>query len=71
MKFTPEQLAKAKSAKSAEELLSLAKENGIEITEEEAGKYYAELHREGELSDDELDNVSGGGCSEAKPRGAS
>ena len=60
MKFTEEQIKKAKSAKSAEELLALAKENGIALTEEEAAKYFADLHREGELSDDELDNVSGG-----------
>ena len=62
MKFTDEQLAKAKAAESAEELLALAKEAGIEMTAEEADKYFAELHKEGELSDDELDNVSGGGC---------
>ena len=35
MKLTPEQLTKAKAAKSAEELLALAKENGIEMTEDE------------------------------------
>lgn len=62
MKFTDEQLVKAKAAESAEELLALAKEAGIEMTAEEADKYFAELHKEGELSDDELDNVSGGGC---------
>ena len=60
MNFTNEQLAKAKAAKSAEELLALAKENGIEISEEEAAKYFAELNKEGELADDELGNVSGG-----------
>ena len=36
MNFTPEQLEKAKQAKSAEELLALAKENGMELTEEES-----------------------------------
>ena len=35
MNFTPEQLTKAKAAKSVEELLALAKENGTELTEEE------------------------------------
>ena len=60
MKFTPEQLAKAKTAKSAEELIALAKENSIELTEEEAKKFFAELNKEGALADDELDNVSGG-----------
>ena len=60
MNFTQEQLAKAKAAKSAEELIALAKENGVELTEDEAKKYFAELNKEGALADDELDNVSGG-----------
>ena len=60
MKFTPEQLEKAKAAKNAEELLALAKGNGMELTGEEAKQYFAELHHEGELADNELDNVSGG-----------
>ncbi len=60
MKFTSEQLTKAKQAKSADELLALAKENGMELTEEEAAKYFAELNKEGEIADEELDNVSGG-----------
>ena len=70
MIFTPEQIAKAKAAKSAEELLALAKENDIEMTEEEAKKHYAEWHKEGELSDDELDNVAGGcgGSSDPDPK---
>ena len=62
MKFTPEQLEKAKAAKNAEELFALAKGNGITLTEEEAKKYYDEWHKEGELADNELANVSGGGC---------
>lgn len=60
MKFTPEQLTKAKQAKSAEELLALAKENGIELTEDEAKKYFEQWHKEGEIADEELDNVAGG-----------
>ena len=70
MKFTPEQLTKAKAAKSAEELLALAKENGIELTEEEANKYFADFHKEGEIADSELDNVSGGcgGSSTPSPK---
>ncbi len=52
----------AKGAKSAEELVSLAKENGMELTEEEAAAYFAQLNKSGELSDEELDNVAGGGC---------
>ena len=58
-----EMIAKAKEAKSVEELLALAKENGVELTEEEAKAYFAKLNpKSGELSDDELSNVSGGGC---------
>lgn len=60
MDFTPEQLAKVKSAKSIEELLAMAKESGITLSEEEAGKYFVEMHKEGELSDEELENVAGG-----------
>lgn len=33
--FTPEQIEKAKAAKSAEELLALAQEEGIELTDEQ------------------------------------
>ena len=61
-KLTPELLEKAKQAKSAEELIALAKENGAELTEESAKAYFDQLHKTGELSDDELDNVAGGGC---------
>lgn len=62
MELSKELLEKAKAAKSAEELLTLAKENGVEMTESEAAEYFAQLHKSGELSDEELDNVAGGGC---------
>ena len=62
MEFNTELLEKAKEAKSAEELLSLAKENGMELTEGEAEEYFTQLNKSGELSDEELDNVAGGGC---------
>lgn len=59
----PELLAKAKQAKSAGELLALAKENGMEMNEEQANAYFAQLHPiSGEIADDELENVAGGGC---------
>ncbi len=57
-----ELILKAKEAKSAEELLVLAKENNIELTQEDAKNYFAELHQSGELADEELDNIAGGGC---------
>lgn len=58
-----ELIAKAKHAATPEELLKLAKENGTELTEESAQSYFELLHpKSGEISDDELDNVAGGGC---------
>ena len=58
-----EMIAKAKEAKSAEELLALAKENGVELNEEDAKMYFEQFNaKKGELSDDELDAVAGGGC---------
>ena len=66
MQFSKELIEKAKTAKSAEELLELAKAENIELTEEEAAKAFAELNKAGELSDEELDNVAGG-CDGFKP----
>ena len=61
--FPPEMIEKAKAAKSAEELLALAKENGVEMTADEAATYFAQLNpKSGELNDDDLDNVAGGAC---------
>ena len=60
MTFTPEQMNKAKSAKSAEELLEMAKAEGVEMTADEAAKYFADLHTEGELNEDELATIAGG-----------
>ena len=58
--ITPELIAKAKTAKSAEELLALAKENNVELTEEEAKTYFEQLNANGAVSDDELELVAGG-----------
>ena len=64
--LTPELIEKAKAAGSAEELLALAKENGVEMTAAEAAAYFAQLNpKNGELSDDDLDAVSGGACQNA------
>ena len=60
MKLTKELIEKAKTAKSAEELLAMAKAENINFTAEEAAKAFAELNKTGELSDEELDNVAGG-----------
>ena len=60
--FNAEMIEKAKAARSAEELLALAKENNVEMTADEAKTYFAQLNpTSGELDDDDLDAVSGGG----------
>ena len=66
MNISKELLEKAKTAKTAEELLELAKAENIELTAEQAKEYFATIHASGELSDEELDNVSGG-CSPSAP----
>ena len=55
-----ELILKAKECKSAEEIMALAKENGYELTEEQAKEYFEKLNANGEIADDELDNVAGG-----------
>ncbi len=56
-----ELLEKAKMAKSPEELTLLAKENGFDLTEEEANTYFTRLnHKSGEVADDELEDAAGG-----------
>ena len=61
MELTKELVARAKEAKTSEELMALAKEAGIDMTEESAALAFEQLNsKTGELSDSELDNVSGG-----------
>ena len=60
MNISKELIEKAKTAKTAKELLEMAKAENIELTEEQAAKAFAELNKTGELSDEELDNVAGG-----------
>ena len=61
--FNAEMIEKAKAVKSAEELLAFAKENNVEMSEDEAKTYFAQLNpKSGELDDDDLDAVAGGGC---------
>ena len=59
MNISDELINKAKSVKSIDELKKLAEESGVELTEELEAKYRS-MHTEGEISDDELSNVSGG-----------
>ena len=55
-----ELLEKVKAAKSAEEIMELAKAAGQEITADEAKGLFEELGKAGELSDEDLDAVAGG-----------
>ena len=50
MEMNKELLAKAKEMKTPEELMALAKENGMEMTEESAKAYFEQLNpKTGEL----------------------
>ena len=60
-----ELLKKAREAKSAEELLEMAKKNGIELTEERAKEYFERFNANGEISDEELEEVAGG-CGDSR-----
>ena len=51
MNISKELSEKAKTAKTAEELLAMAKAENIELTEEEAAKAFEELNKTGEVSD--------------------
>ena len=42
--FTKEQIAKAMSCETVEDLMKLAKSKGVELTQEEAEAYFAELY---------------------------
>ncbi|MBP3812417.1 MAG: hypothetical protein J6E49_04815 [Acidaminococcaceae bacterium] len=57
--LTKEQIAKAMACETAEELMELAKAEGIELTKEEAEAYMAELE-DFELDEATMKNVAGG-----------
>ena len=63
MNFTPEMIAAAKTADSPAALMAIARDHGITLSDSEALLYFRQLSpASGELADDELDAVSGGGC---------
>ena len=68
MNFSAEMIEKAKAAKTVEELLEIAKAEGVEMTEAEAKTYFAQLEVKGvAIDDDDLDSVAGGYvCSSGK-----
>lgn len=59
MKLTQEIIEKVKTAESAEELLAIAKENGIDMTADEAKTYFEQINANS-LDDDLLEGVAGG-----------
>ena len=59
--LTKEQVAKAMSCETVEELMELAKAEGVELTKEEAEAYMSEME-DVELDGAALKNVAGGGC---------
>jgi len=60
-KLTKELLANLAKAETPEELIALAKAEGINITKAEAEAYMAEL-QDIELDDKELEKIAGGSC---------
>ena len=59
--LTKEQIQKAMACKTVEELMELAKAEGVELTKEEAEAYMAEME-DVELDSDALKQVAGGLC---------
>ena len=59
--LTKEQIQKAMACESVEELMAVAKSEGVELTKEEAEAYMAEME-DVELDSDALKQVAGGLC---------
>ena len=59
--ITSEQIMKAAQCKTADELMALAKAEGVELTKAEAEAYLAEL-ADVELDEEQLKKAAGGGC---------
>ena len=57
--LTDEMMEKVKQAESAEEILKLAEEYGISLTEDDVKQVQAFMS-EGEMTEDELESVAGG-----------
>ncbi len=55
-----ELLKKAKETKTMDELKALLSENGLDMDEEKAKKFYERIHSGEELSDTELSSLTGG-----------
>ena len=59
--LTKEQIQKAMTCESVEELIEMAKAVGVELTKEEAEAYMADME-DVELDSDALKQVAGGMC---------
>ena len=59
--LTKEQIEKAMACETAEELMELARREGLELTKDEAEAYLAEME-DVELTDAELQQAAGGVC---------
>ena len=59
--LTKKQIQKAMACETVEELMELAKAEGVELTKEEAESYMEELS-DFELDDIALKNIAGGKC---------
>ena len=59
IKLTQEQFAKAAACNTAEELIALCKEFGVELTQETAEKFLAQKNDQ-ELTLENIETVSGG-----------
>ena len=59
-KKVKELLEKLQTAKSAEELIEMAKAEGAEIAPDKAQELFAKLNAQGELSDEDLEKIAGG-----------
>ena len=60
--ITKELIEKAKKCSTKEELLELAKQENVEVSDDEINAFLASFGTNKELSDEELENVSGGTC---------
>ena len=60
--MTKEMLSKAMGCETPEALMALAKENGLELTAEQAKDYLAQMEKiDVQLSDEQLAQAAGGG----------
>lgn len=61
MEYSAELIKLARAVGTPEELRTLAEANQIALSEEQARDYFDKLNQAGALSDEELNNVAGGG----------